>query len=52
VVTEWNEFKVLDYQRIYDDMQKPAFLFDGRLILDGPALAKIGFKVQVVGKLV
>jgi UDPglucose 6-dehydrogenase len=52
VVTEWNEFKELDYQRIYNDMQKPAFLFDGRLILDEKALTKIGFKVEVVGKVI
>ena len=52
MVTEWNEFKELDYQRIYNDMQKPAFLFDGRLILDGKALTKIGFKVEVVGKVI
>ena len=34
VCTEWDEFKDLDYQNIYDNMLKPAFAFDGRLILD------------------
>ncbi|KAJ3302975.1 UDP-glucose 6-dehydrogenase 1 [Kappamyces sp. JEL0829] len=52
VVTEWDEFKTLDYGRLYRDMQKPAFVFDGRLILDGPALKKIGFQVEIVGKVV
>ncbi|KAI8973786.1 UDP-glucose/GDP-mannose dehydrogenase family, NAD binding domain-containing protein [Mycotypha africana] len=50
IVTEWDEFKSLDYERIYKDMQKPAFLFDGRLILDAPKLREIGFKVHVIGK--
>ncbi|MFH1499123.1 MAG: UDP-glucose 6-dehydrogenase, partial [Verrucomicrobiota bacterium] len=38
VLTEWDEFKTLDFQRIHAGMQKPAFLFDGRNILD---LAKL-----------
>jgi UDPglucose 6-dehydrogenase len=50
VVTEWDEFKALDYTRIYSDMHKPAFLFDGRLILDAHHLREIGFKVHVIGK--
>ena len=50
VVTEWSEFKTLDWQRIYDSMPKPAFLFDGRLILDHEALTAIGFEVHAVGK--
>ena len=43
-------FKTLDYKRIYDSMQKPAFMFDGRNILDLDALAEIGFQVWGVGK--
>lgn len=50
IVTEWDEFKDLDYQRIYDTMKKPACIFDGRLILDAPKLRQIGFKVDVIGK--
>ncbi|KAF9198723.1 UDP-glucose 6-dehydrogenase 1 [Haplosporangium sp. Z 27] len=52
IVTEWDEFKMqhLDYQKIYDSMQKPAFIFDGRLILDAPKLREIGFKVETIGK--
>ena len=33
VCTEWDEFKALDWRRIYSDMLKPAFVFDGRGIL-------------------
>jgi UDPglucose 6-dehydrogenase len=50
VVTEWDEFKTLDYAKIYAAMQKPAFAFDGRNILDLAALRKIGFRASGVGK--
>ena len=50
VMTEWDMFKDLDYERIYADMQKPAFLFDGRNILDHAKLRKIGFQVYAIGK--
>lgn len=50
ILTEWDEFKTLDYQRIYEAMAKPAFLFDGRLILDHKALREIGFEVHAIGK--
>lgn len=50
VVTEWDEFRQLDFNIIYKDMHKPAFVFDGRLMLDAPKLRDIGFKVHVIGK--
>jgi UDPglucose 6-dehydrogenase len=50
VLTEWDEFKTYDWQRIYDQMQKPAFVFDGRGILDRATLTTIGFQVYVIGK--
>ena len=49
-MTEWNEFVELDWQRIYDNMSKPAFVFDGRILLDHAALRDIGFEVYCVGK--
>lgn len=52
ILTEWDEFKTLDYERIYKSMKKPAFLFDGRLMLDHQKLVKIGFEVDVIGKTV
>ena len=50
VVTEWDEFKTLDYAKIYAAMAKPAFLFDGRNITDLAALRKIGFRAFGIGK--
>jgi UDPglucose 6-dehydrogenase len=40
----------LDFDRIYSAMEKPAFIFDGRKILDHDALVKIGFHVETIGK--
>jgi len=50
VVTEWDEFKALDYAALYERMVKPAFVFDGRNILDLAALRAIGFKAFGIGK--
>jgi len=49
VLTEWDEFKDYDYERIYSKMSKPAFLFDGRNILDHDKLRGIGFEVHAIG---
>ncbi|MEJ2883513.1 UDP-glucose 6-dehydrogenase [Pedobacter sp. GR22-6] len=49
VLTEWDEFKEYDWQRIYDSMLKPAKVFDGRNILDAEKLRAIGFKVTSIG---
>jgi len=50
VMTEWRQYKALDYQKIYKRMVKPAFIFDGRNILDHKALFDVGFNVYPVGK--
>ena len=49
VLTEWDEFKSYDWQRIYKSMQKPAFIFDGRNVLDREALETIGFIYKGIG---
>ncbi|KAL3073675.1 hypothetical protein niasHS_007354 [Heterodera schachtii] len=49
ILTEWDEFKDLDYNRIYGDMKKPACLFDGRRIVNEENLRNIGFRVFKVG---
>lgn len=50
VITEWPQFKDLDYQKIFDRMEKPAFIFDGRNILDHQRLFEMGFNVLSIGK--
>jgi UDPglucose 6-dehydrogenase len=50
VLTEWDEFKQLDFAKIYEVMAKPAFIFDGRNILDLGKLQALGFRTQGIGK--
>ena len=50
VLTEWDEFKTLDFPAIHRGMHKPAFVFDGRNILPRDEMRKIGFQVFAIGK--
>ena len=50
ILTEWEQYKTLDFQRIYRSMKKPAFIFDGRNILDHKKLYETGFNVYPIGK--
>lgn len=50
ILTEWDEFKAYDWQKIYDNMKKPAFVFDGRKVLNGEELRKIGFIFHEIGR--
>lgn len=49
ILTEWDEFKEYDWQKIYDNMLKPAFVFDGRNLLDAEQMRAIGFVYQSIG---
>ncbi|MBN2805355.1 MAG: hypothetical protein JXR22_01750, partial [Prolixibacteraceae bacterium] len=50
ILTEWDEFKGYDWQQIYDNMLKPAFIFDGRNILNRKEITSIGFELKSIGK--
>lgn len=50
IMTEWDEFKTYDWKKIYNQMKKPAFIFDGRNILDKNEMTKIGFEYSSIGK--
>jgi UDPglucose 6-dehydrogenase len=50
ILTEWDLFASLDYQKIYDSMMKPAFVFDGRNVADHKKLSEIGFTVYSIGR--
>ncbi len=50
VMTEWDEFRTLDFGKIHAEMHKPAFIFDGRNILPRADLEAQGFKVFAIGK--
>lgn len=50
VLTEWDEFRNYNWQAVYENVYKPAFIFDGRNILDAPRLKEIGFGIKSIGK--
>lgn len=50
LLTEWDQFKTLDYQSIYEKMLKPAFVFDGRRLLDREQLKSLGFRMYTIGE--
>merc|ERR1712070_885693 len=50
ICTEWDQYKTLDYQRIFDNMKRPAYIFDGRRMINAEALQAIGFKTYVIGQ--
>jgi UDPglucose 6-dehydrogenase len=49
ILTDWDEFKAYDWKRIYENMKKPAFIFDGRKILDKNEMKEIGFEIFSLG---
>ncbi len=49
ILTEWDEFKGLNWQKVYDEMLKPAFLFDGRRLLEKITKEEIGFEFYAIG---
>ncbi|MDP1990941.1 MAG: nucleotide sugar dehydrogenase [Syntrophales bacterium] len=50
ILTEWEIYRNLDFRKIYDTMMQPAFIFDGRNVLDHRCCFTIGFNVYPVGK--
>jgi UDPglucose 6-dehydrogenase len=50
IMTEWSQFREMDYERIYRSMEKPAFVFDGRNVVDHQKLYQLGFNVYPIGK--
>ena len=50
ISTEWDEFKILDWNKIYNEMKKPAWILDGRNLLEKDKLNKIGFKTFFIGQ--
>ena len=50
IITEWDLYRDLDYNRILESMVQPAFIFDGRNILDHERLFEMGFNVFGIGR--
>lgn len=49
-LTDWRQYRELDFGRLYASMAKPAFLFDGRNFLPHQALYEMGFNVYPIGQ--
>ena len=49
VLTEWEEFRSLNWKNIFEVMRKPAWVFDSRICLEKEKLKAIGFKVWTLG---
>ena len=49
ILTEWDEFIHYDWKKIFEKMKKPAFIFDGRNILDRESVEKVGFVYKGIG---
>lgn len=49
ILTEWDEFKTYDWQKVYEGMKKPAFVFDGRNVLDGLVLRNLALSYFCIG---
>ncbi|MFD1771561.1 nucleotide sugar dehydrogenase [Sphingobacterium suaedae] len=50
ILTEWDEFRSYDWERIKKQMKKPSFIFDGRKLLDKIALVNLGFHYYAIGE--
>ncbi len=50
LMTDWQSFRELDFRRIFDLMEKPAFIFDGRNLLNHEELYHLGFNVYPIGR--
>ena len=50
IMTEWDEFKRYNWETIYENIKKPAYIFDGRNILDINEIKKIGYNYIGIGR--
>ncbi len=50
IMTEWDTYRTLDWEKLYAVMRKPALLFDTRNILRHEKLKEIGFNVLSIGR--
>ena len=51
VLTEWDEFQTYEWNQIFECMLKPAFIFDGRRLLNKAIIEETGFKYFAIGSL-
>jgi len=49
LITEWNEFKFLNLERLRSAMRRPV-VFDGRNIWDSERMRRLGFEYDSIGR--
>ncbi len=49
ILTDWEEFRLYDYADFYVAMEKPAYLFDYRRMLNADKVRTLGFVVNQLG---
>ena len=50
IVTEWDEFKYLNWKEIKSKMRNPSWIFDTRSIININEAKKFGLKIWSIGK--
>jgi len=50
LLTEWQQFRQLDWPALAAEMRQPAWLFDARAVADAAAARAAGLRVWVVGE--
>ena len=50
IITEWDEFKELNYRSFYSKMERPSYMFDGRNIMEEKKMSELGYIYCRVGK--
>ena len=50
IMTEWDEFKNYDWEFIFKKIKKPAYIVDGRNILDFDKINAIGYNYKGLGQ--
>lgn len=49
ISTEYDEFKSYKWDEVYSVVNKPALMFDGRILLNKQKMKKIGFNIYQIG---
>ena len=50
IMTDWNEFQNLDWEKIYKSMENPKIIFDGKNFLNQKLIQDLGFEYFAVGR--
>ena len=49
IITEWNEYKNIDWHQVYREMRSPSWVFDARSIVDPKKVLEAGLNLWRIG---